>query len=309
MVLEGYPPDPHILRDLGIEVGSPSERTGRARLRVTPFVLGSDGGVRAGVLATVVDIVGGALAARVLRPDWMATSDLALHIVRPITGPIVEVRGSVLRRGRTTLVIEVDVVELTELGIARERDDRDRGRSDGGSGDQSDQAAWATMTFAVLPQTSGTPHLSGTPDLLGTEANDSAPTVRPRVVPGSGRLDRPIAEVVKIAMEDAAAGRVSMPVDGFVRNSFGAVQGGMMALIGDVAGTAAIAASPGGCGTPVAAMDLQVAYLNLGRVGPITSRARVSATGPTGGCATVELADDGALGRLTTVISVRALVS
>ena len=54
--------------------------------------------------------------------------------------------------------------------------------------------------------------------------------------------------------------------------------------------------------------DLQVAYLALGRVGPIVSRARVLDGGRAGigGSAVVELLDEGADGRLTTVVNVRA---
>ena len=43
-----------------------TESSARVRTRVTPQILSPGGGVRAGVLATLVDIVGGALAARVL---------------------------------------------------------------------------------------------------------------------------------------------------------------------------------------------------------------------------------------------------
>lgn len=54
--------------------------------------------------------------------------------------------------------------------------------------------------------------------------------------------------------------------------------------------------------------DLQIAYLALGRVGPITSRVRVLGTGPTGRAgAMVELRDPGAEDRLTTVVNVGAV--
>ena len=53
--------------------------------------------------------------------------------------------------------------------------------------------------------------------------------------------------------------------------------------------------------------DLQVAYLALGKVGPIVSSARVLATGPDGRAgAVVELRDAGADDRLTTVVNVTA---
>ena len=54
--------------------------------------------------------------------------------------------------------------------------------------------------------------------------------------------------------------------------------------------------------------DLQVAYLALGKVGPIVSTVRVLATGPDGRAgAVVELRDAGADDRLTTVVNVTAV--
>ena len=109
----------------------PTGRDGSA-CRATPFVAAADGGVRAGVLATLVDVVGGAIAARVLHPDWMATADLTVQRIRPAPGPRVEARGSVLRRGRTTLVVEALVVAVDDdgrtVGVAAVRPTRWRGR-------------------------------------------------------------------------------------------------------------------------------------------------------------------------------------
>ncbi|HZM54334.1 MAG TPA: hypothetical protein VFC03_04840, partial [Acidimicrobiales bacterium] len=83
MTFGGYPPARHILGDLGMVAEVTSDSAARVRTRVTPHITAADGGVRAGVLATLVDIVGGAIAARALQPDWMATADLALQVVRP----------------------------------------------------------------------------------------------------------------------------------------------------------------------------------------------------------------------------------
>ena len=116
MAFGGYPPPEHLLGDLGMEVEVTTAESARVRTRATPFVAAADGGVRVGVLATLVDIVGGAIAARVLQPDWMATADLTVQRIGPVLGPQVEARGSVLRRGRTTLVIEALVVAVDEDG-------------------------------------------------------------------------------------------------------------------------------------------------------------------------------------------------
>ena len=47
---------------------------------VVPELCGDDGAVRAGALATLVDVIGGGLAATTAHPNWIATADLTLHL-------------------------------------------------------------------------------------------------------------------------------------------------------------------------------------------------------------------------------------
>ena len=284
MAIAGYPPAHHILSDLGFEADI-TDSGANVRVRVSPHLTEGDGGIRAGVLAILVDVAGGAVALRALQPDWMATADLTLQVVRPATGPFVEARASVLRKGRTTLVIEAGVFNVSDGG------------SDGiGDGIDDAPVAWATMTFAILPGTSPASTLELSPD---------PPT---RLDFNGAGLDCSVVDALSISTEDAGEGRVSMPVRAYVFNSFGAVQGGVMALLGAIAGAEALAGAAGVGAESLAVTDLQVAYLALGRVGPIVSRSRVL-DGGTGGShrsAVVELIDEGAGGRLTTVISIGA---
>ncbi len=103
---------------------------------------------------------------------------------------------------------------------------------------------------------------------------------------GSG-LDAPVIDSLSISALDAGEGRVSMPIGEYLVNSFGAVQGGVMALLGEVAGAGACGARGRG---PVVVGDLQVVYLALGRVGPIVSRTTVldAGAGGSGQSAVVE---------------------
>ena len=112
MALDGYPPTRHFLSDLGMEAEVTSESSATVRIPATPHVLGADGGVRVGVLATLVDVVGGSAALRAVDSDWMATADLTVQMARPATGPFVEARATVLRKGRTTLVVEAVVADV-----------------------------------------------------------------------------------------------------------------------------------------------------------------------------------------------------
>ena len=109
-----------------------------------------------------------------------------------------------------------------------------------------------------------------------------------------------------MSVPDAAAGRVSLPVHPYLHNSIGAVQGGAMALLGEVAAAEALGAAAGLPAASMVVTDLQVAYLTLGRVGPIVTRTTVldavagsdgdGAAAPMTGSAVVELVDTGCRG-------------
>jgi uncharacterized protein (TIGR00369 family) len=282
MAFNGYPPPEHILGDLGMEVELMTESTAKVRSRVTPFVTTADGGVRSGVLATLVDVVGGAIAARVLRPDWMATADMALQLVGPICGPWVEARGSVARRGRTTLVIEAFVVCVEEDGT----DSLVNGRP-------VEPVAWASMTFSVLSADNPTSSVQSAGELPVRWAFEG------------GGLNRPILEVLPVEVVDTAAGRLSLAVRPYLYNSFRAVQGGVIALLAEAAGAETLGAAYGCGGGAFVITDLQIAYLALGRVGPVVTAVRVLGSGRDGRAgAVVELRDTGADDRLMTVVNV-----
>src|SRR4051812_20697236 len=137
-VTNAYPPDQHLLRDLRLsfahdEVGVAS----RAWLPVVPEICTDAGFARAGALATLVDVIGGGLAAAAAHPNWIATADLTLHTVAgAASGATVEARGRTLRAGRTTVVLEVGLSDDTgrELGLA-------------------------TMSFSVLPRRDANPDI------------------------------------------------------------------------------------------------------------------------------------------------------
>ena len=218
MTAVAYPPAHHLLTDLGMEgeVVSPTEV--HLRMAVTPHVLGPDGGVRAGVLATVVDVVGGSVALRVVGRERMATADLVVEMVRPARGPRIEARAVLRRRGRTTLVVEALVFET---GVA---------------GPSTAPVAWASMTFALLPART---------EAVGDESPsvDVAPEMPARWAFTGDGFERPVLESLGVEVIDALTGRLSMPALPYHRNSFGAVQGGAMALLAEAAGAEAMRAA------------------------------------------------------------------
>jgi uncharacterized protein (TIGR00369 family) len=280
----GTATDRHFLNDLRLEAEVISESRARVRMPVTPHILGPDGGVRVGVLATLVDVVGGSAALRSLYPDWLATADLTIQSLRPARGPFVEARATVLRRGRTTLVVEALVVDVADDGSERV-----------GVHGATGPAAWATMTFAILPGRAGVP--------MGNVSSDYP--VR-WSMSGAG-LDAPVIDALRIGVENSATGQVVLPVREYLRNSFGAVQGGVMALLAEVAATEMLGSARASSDGPVVVDELQVTYLVLGRSGPIATRSRMldAADESAGGRVVVELVDQGDRDRLTTVVNVR----
>ncbi len=304
MAIDRYPPPNHVLSDLGIEIEASGGSTAVARLPVTPHVLGADGAVHLGVIATLVDVVGGAIAAAVLVPDWMATADLALQAFDPVRDGTIEARGSVLRRGRTTLVVEA-AVSARPAG--------------------PELAAWGTMTFAVLPANTGGRqhrpvgvHRGGRRprsvsfggagldralvDAIGITAFEGPPHRADPAVPASSTAAFPATAT---APSSPSPTSLSLPVVDYVRNSFGAVQGGMVALLGEVTAARNLQAAGDGC--DVRPVDLQVTYLATGRVGPLVATPRAVAGDPAGAIAVVEVVDAGAGDRLTSLVSVRAV--
>jgi acyl-coenzyme A thioesterase PaaI-like protein len=212
--------------------------------------------------------VGGGLSAQVAAPNWIATADLTLHVVGRATGGTVEANTRVLRAGRTTVVLEVDLRNANAL------------------------VALATMTFSVLPRRDDNPVITFAP---------GAPQRTTLVLPGSG-FDAPVLDALGVRVADAARGVVDVPVTDYSRNSLGALQGGVVAIAAEVAAEQALRAA---CGTPVRVTDLQLTYLALAR-GALRTSADVISAMPTYGAALVDLVDIGAESRRTTTARVLA---
>lgn len=270
-----YPPERHLLRDLRLvfDHSDPAARStvSRAWMPVVPELCTDSGGVRAGALATLVDVIGGGLAATTAQPDWIATADLTLHLVGEATSGSVAAQARVVHAGRTTVVIEVELRDGagTEIGLA-------------------------TMSFAVLPRRAENPDVS------------TSMTAGPTTMALAGsRLDAPLLDMLDVRVIDASRGVLEVPVGDWSRNSLGAMQGGAVATIIDAATEVAVRAATG---EPLVVTDLQITYLALGRVGPIRTRVEVIGAGPGHATARVELVDAGAGSRVTSVARVVATI-
>lgn len=257
-----YPPDDHVMRDLRLWTER-DDSGSRSHVEVTPWIRSSAGVIRVGVLATLVDMAGGEGAVRAVQPEWVATSDLVLHVIRPVSEGVVVARPDVLRRTRSTVVIEVDLsADAEPVGLA-------------------------TMTFAVLPARSGVQR-------MGTGREE------PRTdfaLAGSG-LTAPLEMALQARVVDAARGIVELPITPWVGNSLGALQGGVVAMTVELAAEAAGRAVLGG---DVTTLDLAINYLSLARKGPVRTSVRVLREGDREALLRVELRDAGSDDKLCTV--------
>lgn len=232
-----YPPLQHVLRDLRVEFEQQADGTGHAWLPVTEFVRNPSGSVHAGVLATLVDLMGGGLAAATVQPDWIATADLTLHVLPRPAGDEVEGVARVLRAGRTTAVIEVELHD-------------DRGA-----------LGVATMSFARLPRRADNPVLP----LPGTGGRGTM------ALPDS-HLTEPIVDRLGFEIVDAPSGAVELALDSYFVNTLGAVQGGIVATAAVVATDTIVGAH---ASRPVEVCDLQITYLALVKAGPLRTTAHL----------------------------------
>ncbi|GEM_PF-387067 len=220
-----------------------------ARFDVPDHLVEADGRLGTGLLAALVDNVGGMATGLAVLPDWIVTTNLTLR--RPVPpldldggsggeGPL-SIEAGVLRRGRSTVVSEVAI-----------------------TGPDGSTVATALMTSSILTPEQGPP-----------------PVPRPlrrRPVP---IIDDPLyrsAPEVFFALEPGRRpGEMETDAPPRLRNPWGIVHGGALAVIVDAAARAAVA-HPTGIDTDPGALrvtDVVLHYLSPGRVGPVVARAEL----------------------------------
>jgi len=241
------------------------------RAPVDPHQRGPGGGLRTGGLLTNLDSLGGFTSGLSVLPQWIVTTSIMATVSELAhIGPL-GFRADVLRRGRNSVV--------TSLGVVDE-----------GAGDR--HVAAAIMSCAVLDP--GEMLLSFERPFTMAMPEPSADPVPPDqffcIEPGEG-------PVTRLRLEDR------------LRNPWGILHGGAIAMLADEAACrAAMAAGPGAVGpNGVAATDVVLHYLRPVRVGPVEARCDV--LGTRAGRTRVRLAihDVGSDDREVTVGSVTVL--
>jgi len=272
VIADQYPPDIHILRDLRVSLEFQGQGRAVIRAPVVPEIRTQDGSLQVGAVATLIDVLGGALTARAVYPDWIATASLSVHMTgRPVSDTVVAA-GEVIRAGRTMAIIDVDIREETN--------------DPAGS---SKSIGTAMMTFSRLPRREDTPSL---------KLDMDAPETVDFGIEGSG-LKRPYREAAGVRVLDEGAGVVELEMKEYVRNSVRVLQGGMIAVLADTAGEMAAGAA---AGRPMATKDLAIQYLSQGKKGPFRTRARVVRTTDDTALTRVEVIDRGVEDRVIAVV-------
>jgi acyl-coenzyme A thioesterase PaaI-like protein len=225
----------------------------------------ANGIVRIAVWVLMADIMGGWEAERSAGTDWVFTTDLSVRApVLRVPGRV-DGTGNALRVGRTNVATEVHMHDETGALFA-----------------------YSQVGFVRMPRRPGDP-----PKPNMTE---SAQHWGERE-----QLTSLLAEAAGARIVHAATGHVEVALDDSLRNPAGAMQGAMVALVGELA---AEELAGHALGAPQVVTDLDVRYLAMGRVGPVVSRASFIGP-PASGSIRIELRDEGNAGRLIAAMLAR----
>lgn len=215
-----------------------------------------DGTGRIGAVAALIDCVGGAIAGPLVAPGWMATADLSLELFRPWSGGWIRAEGTTLRSGRSTVVLQVDLVT--------ESDARMCGRG--------------YLTFAVLPGRNGNPIM-----------HEEQPTGRRSL----GDIDGGKLAILECLGATAEGnGAVRSPITAYSRNTLDAMHGGAVALLMDSAAESTLCAvAPA---VALRATALSLTYIARNTIGPVFVQAEVASIDECIAATTIEVRDEGA---------------
>ncbi|MCA9503264.1 MAG: hypothetical protein H6748_19770 [Spirochaetaceae bacterium] len=236
-----------------------------APLRIEPYpAIATHGALRATVVASAIDLVGGLFTRAIAGVDATFTSDLSLRIPSPGRPPRLLAHGEILRAGR----------RLVTTGVRIEREDA-------GSG----LYAWGETTFSRVPRV-----------LRPGEAMPDVETLSTPATIERHPLAQPLDAAVGVEVVEATPGLVRLALRPALRNPEGVMQGALYALLAECAGLARAGAD---LGVPHVVTALDLRYLAAATVGPVEARADWIGTNASR-MLHVEIRDRGRDDRLTT---------
>jgi uncharacterized protein (TIGR00369 family) len=266
-----YPPQRHIYRHLRLTVDTTQDGIGIGRAPALPDLSGPDGSMRLAVVAAAMDMTAGSLAARLLHPDTVATSSLAIRTWVGVRGGEAVMTCRPLYTGKRYVFMEADLAN-----------------------DQGTSVGTATISFARVTRNRAYDE-SGAPE--GEITSFGIPETGSRL---------PLEQYVGVrsaAGTDAAI--VEAELDAQIRNVTGVLQGAAAATILEAAVLRLASRSDR---EQYRLADLDINYLTAGKVGPFQARATLIRSGQDHLVARVDLTDEGAEGRLIATGSAAAVI-
>jgi acyl-coenzyme A thioesterase PaaI-like protein len=216
------------------------------------------GWVRSSVLGTYADMVCGGLAHQCTGTRSPLTMDLEVHWLRPVGVASMVIVGQLIKVGATIIQSEAYFY----------------------GPDSGEPFALAQLGFMASPRPQD--------------------TEIPIAVVGTG-IVRPAMTIPfpeRVGCRVMGPGVVEVDLDAYVLNSAETIQGGIVALLGELAAESVV-------GSGQIATELDVRYLSAVRVGPGRATGRVLGRCAEGALVRVEVRDPGRGDRLTSVIMVR----
>lgn len=239
----------------------------RSRVPVDPHLVDEAGGLHAGALLTVIDSVGGYLAGISVQPAGVVTTSMTLRMGRRRhVGPLL-CEASILRRGRASVVVLVSVTD---------------------EGDDDAAVASSLMTCAVLARETPDPTFVG----------------RPVHHPMAPPQPEPVSLVDFFGVQPGSGLVTHLAIGDYLRNSWGILHGGAVALLADLAAVRAVRFEVGSVEGALSATDMVLHYLAPARVGPVEARCTVIGTRPDASVVRVAMYDTGVEDRMTALASV-----
>ncbi|MCR9093233.1 MAG: hypothetical protein NXI30_03360 [bacterium] len=264
-----FPPARHLTRDLAVRIRRDASGS-TLTLPIVPALRDGSGRVRTGVVAMIADIISGEAAVREALPGWIATLGLSLQVGDLPGEGHLAARARKIRKGRTTLVFEVDL-EHVETGCA---------------------VGLSTLTFSLLPART---------ELQSRATWAEEPDPETDFANEDSGFEAPLLDTIGLTFDpdDPAIAR-ALKTD-YVGNTLGAMTGGVVAILAEAAADHFAAAELGGA---TRVHSLEIHFLRLAKVGPIRAEARTIGRMGSAIVVRVELRDEGQNGTLTTLASV-----
>jgi acyl-coenzyme A thioesterase PaaI-like protein len=252
----------HFISTMGFEHSLDRDGTGHGTVTIGPYLTTGPGWPSAAALLTFADILIGSSASRHAAPRISVTAELSVRVVGalPDDGRL-EMRSELVKTGRTMSVGET---ELVAAGSGR-------------------LVALAVGTFLASPRPQDV-----APDGLGPRFANAWAAAAP--------AGPTLAEHVGLRVVEPGFCVLALRPDLF--NATESLQGGLVALLGEIA---AQSASSAAAGEPHVVDSLDVRYLAAARVGPFHARAHLLAPA----LARVEIRDSGSEDRTVSLILAR----